>query len=213
MKVLTWLKENRGLIFIGIFTFIFLFVGVKRCTTKKADAKIEVSSDNSVKKLTIDSMKLDNLVKLSDQKDSLIQLGDTRVKTQEIKTNNFKAQNKSLKQSNDTLLAIYNKTHSLNSCDSLVIGQSKQIDSNNQIITGLDETITELKGNEFQLKEKVVILDSMIVIQKDQIKVINTDFLVYKTQTTKKEKSSKFWGGIKNLGLAVLTGLLIVKTL
>ena len=207
------IKDNWIWILTGVILLIGFFGYIHSCTGKKSDAKIEVSSDNSVKKLTIDSMKLDNLIKLSDQKDSLITQGDSRVKTQEIKTNDFKAQNKSLNIQVDALLKQYEETPTLSNCDSLVVGQSKVISTSDSTINYQHKTIDDLKGIEVSLKEKCNIQDSIIVIKTDQIKTINTDFSLYKTQTTKKEKSSKFWSGVKNIGLVVLTGLLIVKML
>ena len=158
-------------------------------------------------------MKIDNALRMSDQKDILIAQGDDRVKIQELKTNHFKAQNKSLKISNDTLFRIYRKTHTIGSCDSLVIGQGKELSSNDSTINYQHKTIDDLKGIEVNLKQKCNARDTIIFIQQDQIKTINTDFAVYKTQTIKKERSSKFWSGVKNVGLTAMTVLLILKSL
>lgn len=207
------IKANWAYILAGVIFLLFSLLYFHSCTVKKADTKIEVSSDKSVKQLTIDSMKLDNLVKLSDQKDSLIQQGDRRVRILEIKTNGFKAQNKSLRIQVDTLFKSYNKRHTLGSCDSLVAGQVIVITSNDSTIKSQGSTIDELQRLEVGLKANCNIKDSIIYIQKDQIKTINTDFTTYKTQTLKKEKSNKFLNGVKNIGLGVLAGLLIIKSL
>lgn len=207
------IKANWIWIGVGIILLVAFFGYIHNCTGKKADVKIETTSDKAVKKLTIDSMNIVFLKVLKNQNDSLTNIGDSRVKQEEAKNNDLKAENKSLKVSNDTLYKKYYKTHTLGSCDSLVAGQRKELTSNTKVIRNQDTIITILKANEVQLKVKNNLSDSIIKIQTDQIKTISNEFIVYKTETTKKEKSEKFWSGVKNVGLVAAVALLVLKSL
>jgi hypothetical protein len=210
---MNFLKTNWIWILAGVILFILFFGYIHSCTTKKTDAKIETSSDASVKKLTIDSMRIVQSYALIAQHDSLSVFYEKQAKEAGKQAKTYIDKSKDQSKVTDQAKQVFKKDSTISECKDIVESQDQDLSYKDSTITHLDYQITYLSSSLNECRDSGIQKDSVNGILKDENKVIVNDFSVYKTQTAKKEKSSKFWSGVKNIGLSVLAGLLIVKSL
>ena len=208
MKTANWIW-----ILSGIICLVLLFGYISKCANKKAVNNIELSSDKAREKFLVDSMKIVQFNAQIALKDSLVTFYKNRAQeaAKQAKTHI----NSSKKQGiiTDAAKENFKKDSTLKNCKEIVDSQDIDLSEKDSTIEDLSVEAESYSRGLFECKKINTLKDTIIVTQAHQIKTINSDYLLYKKETTKIIKRKTFWSGVKDVGIGIVTVALVVKML
>ena len=213
MKILTFLKTHWISILIGLILITSISGYIDKYVIKKSDANIQMVDAKTQKIMTIDSVKIATLYISIHKHDSLSVFYEKQATIEGKQAKTYIDKSDKQEQVTNIAKKAFKNDTTLNNCKKIVVSQELEIQDKDSTIHHQDFQISDLSSSLNECRESGVNKDSVIFNLKDENKVTNSDFSNYKTQTIKKEKSSKFASGIKNIGLGVLAVLLILKSI
>ena len=163
------------LVVVG-FGLVFLLINrIGSCVDKKQGATVEQIGEDAVRRHVIDSMQ--NLMdkELIAQNNRLVKVSEQRLKDQQKVTAGYKNEAKIWKHKTDSLMSVYEADPTLQNCDSVVSNQQKVIAEQEGAIESLGAEAEEYSLQLHTLKQNIVLLDSTVMRERNEIKNLQID--------------------------------------
>ena len=163
------------LVVVG-FGLVFLLINrIGSCVDKKQGATVEQIGEDAVRRHVIDSMQ--NLMdkELIAQNNRLVKESEQRLKDQQKVTAGYKNEAKIWKHKTDSLMSVYEADPTLQNCDSVVGNQQKVIAEQEGAIESLGAEAEEYSLQLHTLKQNIVLLDSTVLRERNEIKNLQID--------------------------------------
>ena len=200
------------LVVVG-FGLVFLLINrIGSCVDKKQGATVEQIGEDAVRRHVIDSMQ--NLMdkELIAQNNRLVKESEKRLKDQQKVTVSYKNEAKIWKHKTDSLMAVYEADPTLQNCDSVVGNQQKVIAEQEGAIESLGAEAEEYSLQLHTLKQNIVLLDSTVLRERNEIKNLQIDLTDTRVLYEKLRDRRKAGNLVRNTIILVeLVAILIKK--
>ena len=200
------------LVVVG-FGLVFLLINrIGSCVDKKHGATVEQIGEDVVRRHVIDSMQ--NLMdkELIAQNNRLVEESEQRLKDQQKATLSYKNEAKIWKHKTDSLMSVYEADPTLQNCDSVVSSQQKVIAEQEGAIESLGAEAEEYSLQLHTLKQNIVLLDSTVLRERNEIKNLQIDLTDTRVLYEKLRDRRKTGNLVRNTIILVeLVAILIKK--
>ena len=200
------------LVVVG-FGLVFLLINrIGSCVDKKQGATVEQIGEDAVRRHVIDSMQ--NLMdkELIAQNNRLVKESEQRLKDQQKVTVGYKNEAKIWKHKTDSLMSVYEADPTLQNCDSVVSNQQKVIAEQEGAIESLGAEAEEYSLQLHTLKQNIVLLDSTVMRERNEIKNLQIDLTDTRVLYEKLRDRRKAGNLVRNTIILVeLVAILIKK--
>lgn len=200
------------LVVVG-FGLVFLLINrIGSCVDKKQGATVEQIGEDAVRRHVIDSMQ--NLMdkELIAQNNRLVKESEQRLKDQQKVTVSYKNEAKIWKHKTDSLMSVYEADPTLQNCDSVVSNQQKVIAEQEGAIESLGAEAEEYSLQLHTLKQNIVLLDSTVMRERNEIKNLQIDLTDTRVLYEKLRDRRKAGNLVRNTIILVeLVAILIKK--
>ena len=200
------------LVVVG-FGLVFLLINrIGSCVDKKQGATVEQIGEDAVRRHVIDSMQ--NLMdkELIAQNNRLVKESEQRLKDQQKVTAGYKNEAKIWKHKTDSLMGVYEADPTLQNCDSVVGNQQKVIAEQEGAIESLGAEAEEYSLQLHTLKQNIVLLDSTVLRERNEIKNLQIDLTDTRVLYEKLRDRRKTGNLVRNTIILVeLVAILIKK--
>ena len=200
------------LVVVG-FGLVFLLINrIGSCVDKKQGATVEQIGEDAVRRHVIDSMQ--NLMdkELIAQNNRLVKESEQRLKDQQKVTVSYKNEAKIWKHKTDSLMSVYEADPTLQNCDSVVSNQQKVIAEQEGAIESLGAEAEEYSLQLHTLKQNIVLLDSTVMRERNEIKNLQIDLTDTRVLYEKLRDRRKTGNLVRNTIILVeLVAILIKK--
>lgn len=200
------------LVVVG-FGLVFLLINrIGSCVDKKQGATVEQIGEDAVRRHVIDSMQ--NLMdkELIAQNNRLVKESEQRLKDQQKVTVSYKNEAKIWKHKADSLKGVYEADPTLQNCDSVVSNQQKVIAEQEGAIESLGAEAEEYSLQLHTLKQNIVLLDSTVMRERNEIKNLQIDLTDTRVLYEKLRDRRKAGNLVRNTIILVeLVAILIKK--
>ena len=200
------------LVVVG-FGLVFLLINrIGSCVDKKQGAAVEQIGEDAVRRHVIDSMQ--NLMdkELIAQNNRLVKESEQRLKDQQKVTVGYKNEAKIWKHKTDSLMSVYEADPTLQNCDSVVSNQQKVIAEQEGAIESLGAEAEEYSLQLHTLKQNIVLLDSTVMRERNEIKNLQIDLTDTRVLYEKLRDRRKAGNLVRNTIILVeLVAILIKK--
>ncbi len=191
-------------VFLALIIYsVFLF---QKCDFKQETpqpATIDQRDRNESKEDSLNTVRANILLF---QKDSVIQVLNSKLAKEKANTATQKAEANKQHILNDTLQARFERDKSLNACEDLVRGLKFEIIEKDSVIESLDSEIDNYSCEVKKLEEKVDIQKSVIDSKQNLIACKDSTINFYKTQ----KKKTDFWNKVK---IKVAGAVILIETI
>ena len=175
-KIKNFALANKLMLVVVGFGLVFLLINrIGSCVDKKQSATVEQIGEDAVRRHVIDSMQ--NLMdkELIAQNNRLVKESEQRLKDQQKVTVGYKNEAKIWKHKTDSLMGVYEADPTLQNCDSVVSNQQKVIAEQEGAIESLGAEAEESSLQLHTLKQNIVLLDSTVMRERNEIKNLQID--------------------------------------
>ena len=198
---------------VAVFGLVFLLINrIGSCVDKKQGATVEQIGEDAVRRHVIDSMQ--NLMdkELIAQNNRLVKESEQRLKDQQKVTVSYKNEAKIWKHKTDSLMSVYGADPTLQNCDSVVSNQQKVIAEQEGAIESLGAEAEEYSLQLHTLKQNIVLLDSTVMGERNEIKNLQIDLTDTRVLYEKLRDRRKTGNLVRNTIILVeLVAILIKK--
>lgn len=200
------------LVVVG-FGLVFLLINrIGSCVDKKQGATVEQISADAVRRHVIDSMRHLMDKELIAQNNRLVGESEQRLKDQQKVTVLYKNEAKIWKHKTDSLMSVYEADPTLQNCDSVVSNQQKVIAEQEGVIESLGAEAEEYSLQLHTLKQNIVLLDSTVMRERNEIKNLQIDLTDTRVLYEKLRDRRKTGNLVRNTIILVeLVAILIKK--
>ena len=200
------------LVVVG-FGLVFLLINrIGSCVDKKQGATVEQISADAVRRHVIDSMRHLMDKELIAQNNRLVGESEQRLKDQQKATLSYKNEAKIWKHKTDSLMSVYEAEPTLQNCDSVVGNQQKVIAEQEGAIESLGAEAEEYSLQLHTLKQNIVLLDSTVLRERNEIKNLQIDLTDTRVLYEKLRDRRKTGNLVRNTIILVeLVAILIKK--
>ncbi len=209
MKTTIEFIKKYSLVILAI-TFCILSLFQTSCGNQ-SKPKSAINDQLNIEKSKTDSLNTVKACALLQEKDSIIEKLNLKLKVEKANTTIHKYEAQKQHILNDSLHARFERAKNLNNCEDLVLGLKVEIVEKDSIIESLDSEIENYSCKVTELEEKADIQKEIIESKQNLIAYKDSTIAYYKTQKNKTD----FWNKvkIKLAGVVVLieTIVLIVK--
>ena len=200
------------LVVVG-FGLVFLLINrIGSCVDKKQGATVEQIGEDAVRRHVLDSMQ--NLMdkELIAQNNRHVKETEQRLKDQQKVTVGYKNEAKIWKHKTDSLMSVYEADPTLQNCDSVVANQQKVIAEQEGAIESLGAEAEEYSLQLHTLKQNIVLLDSTVMRERNEIKNLQIDLTDTRVLYEKLRDRRKTGNLVRNTIILVeLVAILIKK--
>ena len=212
-KIKDFALANKLMLVVVGFGLVFLLINrIGSCVDKRQGATVEQISADAVRRHVIDSMQ--NLMdkELIAQNNRLVKESEKRLKDQQKVTVSYKNEAKIWKHKTDSLMAVYEADPTLQNCDSVVSNQQKVIAEQEGAIESLGAEAEEYSLQLHTLKQNIVLLDSTVMRERNEIKNLQIDLTDTRVLYEKLRDRRKTGNLVRNTIILVeLVAILIKK--
>jgi len=209
MKTTIEFIKKYSLVILAI-TFCILSLFQTSCGNQSNPKSAIIDQLNTEKSQT-DSLNTVKAYALLQEKDSIIEKLNLKLKVEKANTTIHKYEAQKQHILNDSLHARFERAKNLNNCEDLVLGLKVEIVEKDSIIKSLDSEIENYSCKVTELEEKADIQKEIIESKQNLIAYKDSTIAYYQTQ----KRKTDFWNKvkIKLAGVVVLieTIVLIVK--
>ena len=200
------------LVVVG-FGLVFLLINrIGSCVDKKQGATVEQIGEDAVRRHVIDSMQILMDKELIAQNNRLAKESEQRLKDQQKVTLGYKNEAKIWKHKTDSLMGVYEADPTLQNCDSVVSNQQKVIAEQEGAIESLGAEAEEYSLQLHTLKQNIVLLDSTVLRERNEIKNLQIDLTDTRVLYEKLRDRRKTGNLVRNTIILVeLVAILIKK--
>ena len=198
---------------VAVFGLVFLLINrIGSCVDKKQGATVEQISEDAVRRHVIDSMQNLTDKELIAQNNRLVKESEQRLKDQQKVTVGYKNEAKIWKHKTDSLMSVYEADPTLQNCDSVVSNQQKVIAEQEGAIESLGAEAEEYSLQLHTLKQNIVLLDSTVMRERNEIKNLQIDLTDTRVLYEKLRDRRKAGNLVRNTIILVeLVAILIKK--
>ena len=198
---------------VAVFGLVFLLINrIGSCVDKKQGATVEQISEDAVRRHVIDSMQNLTDKELIAQNNRLVKESEQRLKDQQKVTVSYKNEAKIWKHKTDSLMSVYEADPTLQNCDSVVSNQQKVIAEQEGAIESLGAEAEEYSLQLHTLKQNIVLLDSTVMRERNEIKNLQIDLTDTRVLYEKLRDRRKAGNLVRNTIILVeLVAILIKK--
>ena len=212
-KIKNFALANKLMLVVVGFGLVFLLINrIGSCVDKKQGATVEQIGEDAVRRHVIDSMQ--NLMdkELIAQNNRLVKESEQRLKDQQKVTVSYKNEAKIWKHKADSLKGVYEADPTLQNCDSVVSNQQKVIAEQEGAIESLGAEAEEYSLQLHTLKQNIVLLDSTVMRERNEIKNLQIDLTDTRVLYEKLRDRRKTGNLVRNTIILVeLVAILIKK--
>lgn len=212
-KIKNFALANKLMLVVVGFGLVFLLINrIGSCVDKKQGATVEQIGEDAVRRHVIDSMQ--NLMdkELIAQNNRLVKESEQRLKDQQKVTVGYKNEAKIWKHKTDSLMSVYEADPTLQNCDSVVSNQQKVIAEQEGAIESLGAEAEEYSLQLHTLKQNIVLLDSTVMRERNEIKNLQIDLTDTRVLYEKLRDRRKAGNLVRNTIILVeLVAILIKK--
>ena len=212
-KIKNFALANKLMLVVVGFGLVFLLINrIGSCVDKKQGATVEQIGEDAVRRHVIDSMQ--NLMgkELIAQNNRLVKESEQRLKDQQKVTVSYKNEAKIWKHKADSLKGVYEADPTLQNCDSVVSNQQKVIAEQEGAIESLGAEAEEYSLQLHTLKQNIVLLDSTVMRERNEIKNLQIDLTDTRVLYEKLRDRRKAGNLVRNTIILVeLVAILIKK--
>ena len=212
-KIKNFALANKLMLAVAGFGLVFLLINrIGSCVDKKQGATVEQIGEDAVRRHVIDSMQ--NLMdkELIAQNNRLAKESEQRLKDQQKATLSYKNEAKIWKHKTDSLMSVYEADPTLQNCDSVVANQQKVIAEQEGAIESLGAEAEEYSLQLHTLKQNIVLLDSTVLRERNEIKNLQIDLTDTRVLYEKLRDRRKTGNLVRNTIILVeLVAILIKK--
>ena len=212
-KIKNFALANKLMLVVVGFGLVFLLINrIGSCVDKKQGATVEQIGEDAVRRHVIDSMQ--NLMdkELIAQNSRLVKESEQRLKDQQKVTVGYKNEAKIWKHKTDSLMSVYEADPTLQNCDSVVGNQQKVIAEQEGAIESLGAEAEEYSLQLHTLKQNIVLLDSTVMRERNEIKNLQIDLTDTRVLYEKLRDRRKTGNLVRNTIILVeLVAILIKK--
>ena len=212
-KIKNFALANKLMLVVVGFGLVFLLINrIGSCVDKKQGATVEQIGEDAVRRHVIDSMQ--NLMdkELIAQNNRLVKESEQRLKDQQKATLSYKNEAKIWKHKTDSLMSVYEADPTLQNCDSVVSNQQKVIAEQEGAIESLGAEAEEYSLQLHTLKQNIVLLDSTVLRERNEIKNLRIDLTNTRVLYEKLRDRRKTGNLVRNTIILVeLVAILIKK--
>lgn len=212
-KIKNFALANKLMLVVVGFGLVFLLINrIGSCVDKKQGATVEQIGEDAVRRHVIDSMQ--NLMdkELIAQNNRLVKESEQRLKDQQKVTVSYKNEAKIWKHKTDSLMSVYEADPTLQNCDSVVSNQQKVIAEQEGAIESLGAEAEEYSLQLHTLKQNIVLLDSTVMRERNEIKNLQIDLTDTRVLYEKLRDRRKAGNLVRNTIILVeLVAILIKK--
>ena len=212
-KIKNFALANKLMLVVVGFGLVFLLINrIGSCVDKKQGATVEQIGEDAVRRHVIDSMQ--NLMdkELIAQNNRLVKESEQRLKDQQKVTAGYKNEAKIWKHKTDSLMSVYEADPTLQNCDSVVSNQQKVIAEQEGAIESLGAEAEEYSLQLHTLKQNIVLLDSTVMRERNEIKNLQIDLTDTRVLYEKLRDRRKTGNLVRNTIILVeLVAILIKK--
>ena len=212
-KIKNFALANKLMLVVVGFGLVFLLINrIGSCVDKKQGATVEQIGEDAVRRHVIDSMQ--NLMdkELIAQNNRLVKESEQRLKDQQKVTVGYKNEAKIWKHKTDSLMSVYEADPTLQNCDSVVGNQQKVIAEQEGAIESLGAEAEEYSLQLHTLKQNIVLLDSTVMRERNEIKNLQIDLTDTRVLYEKLRDRRKTGNLVRNTIILVeLVAILIKK--
>ena len=212
-KIKDFALANKLMLVVVGFGLVFLLINrIGSCVDKKQGATVEQIGEDAVRRHVIDSMQ--NLMdkEMIAQNNRLVKESEQRLKDQQKVTVGYKNEAKIWKHKTDSLMSVYEADPTLQNCDSVVSNQQKVIAEQEGAIESLGAEAEEYSLQLHTLKQNIVLLDSTVMRERNEIKNLQIDLTDTRVLYEKLRDRRKTGNLVRNTIILVeLVAILIKK--
>jgi len=203
------MKDSNSL--FKILTVFLALIIYSVFVFQKCDSKPETPQQATIEQRDINESKEDSLntakaTNLLSQKDSIIQVLNSKLAKEKVNTATQKAESNKQHILNDTLQARFEREKNLSTCEDLVLGLKFEIIEKDSVIQSLDSEIDNYTCEVKELEEKVDIQKGIIDSKQNLIACKDSTIAFYKTQ----KKKTDFWNKVK---IKVAGAIIFIETI
>jgi hypothetical protein len=191
MKTTIEFIKKYSLVFLAI-SFCILSLMQTSCGNQPKPQQLNIDSFDKEKSKT-DSLNTVKANALLQQKDSIIKVLISKLKTEKANTEKHKFEANKQHILNDSIQARFGIINDLSTCEDLVQGLKVEIIEKDSVIQGLDSEIICYSEQMKELNQKVDIQKGIIDSKQSLIATKDSTINFYKTQ----KKKSDFWNKVK----------------
>ncbi len=191
MKTAIEFIKKYSLVILAI-TFCILSLSQTSCGKQSKPQQTNIAQLNKEKSKT-DSLNTFKANAMLQQKDSIIKVLITKLKTEKNNTAKHKAEARKQHTLNDTLQARFGMNKELSTCEDLVHGLKVEIIEKDSVIQSLDSEI-ETCNNQVKVLESKLTIQSEIIDSKQNL-IAYKDSTINHLATQKKQ--ADFWNKVK----------------
>jgi hypothetical protein len=212
-KIKNFALANKLMLAVAVFGLVFLLINrIGSCVDKKQGATVEQISEDAVRRHVIDSMQNLTDKELIAQNNRLVKESEQRLKDQQKVTVGYKNEAKIWKHKTDSLMGVYEADPTLQNCDSVVSSQQKAIAEQEGAIESLGAEAEEYSLQLHTLKQNIVLLDSTVLRERNEIKNLQIDLTDTRVLYEKLKDRRKTGNLVRNTIILVeLVAILIKK--
>ena len=212
-KIKTFTLGNKLILAVVGVGLVFLLINrIGSCVDKRQGATVEQISADAVRRHVIDSMRHLMDKELLDQNNRLVKESEKRLKDQQKVTVGYKNEAKIWKHKTDSLMSVYEADPTLQNCDSVVGNQQKVIAEQEGAIESLGAEAEEYSLQLHTLKQNIVLLDSSVMRERNEIKNLQIDLTDTRVLYEKLRDRRKAGNLVRNTIILVeLVAILIKK--
>jgi len=191
MKTAIEFIKKYTLVILAI-TFCILSLSQTSCGKQSKPQQSNINQLNKEKSKT-DSLNTVKANILLQQKDSIIKVLISKLKTEKANTEKHRAEARKQHILNDTLQVRFERNKELSSCEDLVQGLKAEIIEKDSVVQSLDSEI-ETCNNQVKVLESKLTIQSEIIVSKQNL-------IAYKDSTINhiatQKKKADFWNKVK----------------
>ncbi len=191
MKTTIEFIKKYTLVILAI-TFCILSLSQTSCGKQSKPQQSNINQLNKEKSKT-DSLNTVKANILLQQKDSIIKVLISKLKTEKANTEKHRAEARKQHILNDTLQVRFERNKELSSCEDLVQGLKAEIIEKDSVVQSLDSEI-ETCNNQVKVLESKLTIQSEIIVSKQNL-------IAYKDSTINhiatQKKKADFWNKVK----------------
>jgi len=191
MKTAIEFIKKYTLVILAI-TFCILSLSQTSCGKQSKPQQSNINQLNKEKSKT-DSLNTVKANILLQQKDSIIKVLISKLKTEKANTEKHRAEARKQHILNDTLQVRFERNKELSSCEDLVQGLKAEIIEKDSVVQSLDSEI-ETCNNQVKVLESKLTIQSEIIVSKQNL-------IAYKDSTINhiatQKKRADFWNKVK----------------
>ena len=212
-KIKTFTLGNKLILAVVGVGLVFLLINrIGSCVDKRQGATVEQISADAVRRHVIDSMRHLMDKELLVQNNRLVKESEKRLKDQQKVTVGYKNEAKIWKHKTDSLMSVYEADPTLQNCDSVVDNQQKVIAEQEGAIESLGAEAEEYSLQLHTLKQNIVLLDSTVLRERNEIKNLQIDLTDTRALYEKLRDRRKTGNLVRNTIILVeLVAILIKK--